>query len=101
MWTCTTQSVLETELTADVVAFCPHEGLEHLLVCGCYQLMSEETPPRRIGRLQLLDTSSSELRELQRFDGPGVLDCQWVPTSADGRQLLATASAEGGGALVQ
>ena len=30
---------LDTELTADVVAFCPYEGRRHLLVCGCYQLV--------------------------------------------------------------
>ena len=97
MATVETSQVLETELTADVVAFCPFEGLEHLLVCGCYQLLSEEEPPRRIGRLTLLDaTPSQPLRELQRFDGPGVLDCQWLPGDPSRNRILATASAEGG-----
>ena len=30
---------LDTELTADVVAFCPYDSRYHLLVCGCYQLV--------------------------------------------------------------
>ncbi|KAL1530568.1 hypothetical protein AB1Y20_001469 [Prymnesium parvum] len=94
---CVTSAALPTDLTADAVAFCPFEGLEHLLVCGCYQLLSEEDPPRRVGELLLIDASDpSSLRTLQRFHGPGVLDCQWVPGTPAGWRLLATASSEGG-----
>ena len=85
---------LDTELTADVVAFCPYEGRRHLLVCGCYQLVKGSEPARRVGRLQLFDTAQRKLDELHRVDGPGHLDCAWAPP-ATGAQLLATASAEG------
>ena len=97
MSSASTTGQFSTELTADTVAFCPYEGAHNLLACGCYQLVKEEEPPRRIGRLSLLDaTTGKPLQELQRIDGPGVLDCAWMPGDGHGGRLLATASSEGG-----
>ncbi|KAL3927450.1 MAG: hypothetical protein SGPRY_002817 [Prymnesium sp.] len=94
---CVSLSSVRTDFTADAVAFCPYEGYRHLLACGCYQLMNDESPPRRTGQLLLFDaTHADSPRELQCFDGPGVLDCQWLPVSAASPNLLVTASAEGG-----
>ena len=90
---CTTLDTFDTELTADVVAFCPHPEWRHLLACGCYQLVKSE-PPERVGRLLLFDTSASRLQETQRIDGSGVLDCAWL-AQGTGPPLLAVASAEG------
>ena len=89
-----TLASLDTELTADVVAFCPYDGHRHLLVCGCYQLVKDSEPPQRVGRLLLFDTRERQLKELHRVDGDGYLDCAWMPAAA-GPQLLATASSGG------
>ena len=51
---------LDTELTADVVAFCPYEGRRHLLVCGCYQLVkgiSRAASPRCLHTVPALRVS--------------------------------------------
>ena len=94
--TTTTLDALSTSHTADAVAFCPHARCQHLLVCGSYELRKEESPPRRVGQLLLLDTASGALVERQRIDGAGVLDCAWRPAgAADERALLATATSEG------
>ena len=47
-----TRASIETELTADAVAFCPDQPL---LVCACYQLLPTE-PPQRLGQLLLYST---------------------------------------------
>ena len=52
----TALDTLDTELTADVVAFCPHPAWRHLMACGCYELIKGESPSR-MGRLQLLDVT--------------------------------------------
>lgn len=93
----TPTAVMETGLTADAVAFCPHGGRHHLLACGCYELIKDEEPARRVGRLFLLDASKGA-HVLQKIDGPGVLDCAWLPKH-HGTPLLATASSEGGANL--
>lgn len=87
----------ETDLTADAVAFCPFEGLQHLLACGCYQLEGEGASQRRVGRLILLDvTVGQPVKQLLCLDGPGILDCRWVCGNENGHQLLASASSDGG-----
>ena len=67
--TTTTLDALSTSHTADAVAFCPHARCQHFLVCGSYELRKEESPPRRVGQLLLLDTASGALVERQRIDG--------------------------------
>lgn len=90
---CSTRDTLDTELTADVVAFCPHPAWRHLMACGCYELIKGE-PARRVGRLLLLDVTGQKLEEIHRVDGPGILDCAWL-TKGDDPPLLAAATAEG------
>ena len=77
----TTLDALATSHTADAVAFCPHARCQTLLVCGSYELRKEESPPRRVGQLLLLDTASGALVERQRIDGAGVLDCARQPAA--------------------
>lgn len=70
-------------LNADTVAFCPYADWEDLLACGCYELIADESPPRRIGRLALLSaTKSAGLVEACAIDDTGVLDCAWLPAAA-------------------
>ena len=93
-------SSTSTPLNADAVAFCPYEGWEHYLACGCYELVPQESPPRRIGRLALMDASGragvDALTELCASESTGVLDCSWLPArvSCDGPRLLALATSE-------
>ena len=37
----TTVASMPTPNNADTVAFCPYEGREHLLACGCYELIAD------------------------------------------------------------
>ena len=88
----TALDTLDTELTADVVAFCPHPAWRHLMACGCYELIKGESP-RRMGRLQLLDVTGQKMKEAHRIDGPGILDCAWL-VKGDEPPLLAAATAD-------
>lgn len=89
---CTTHDTLDTELTADVVAFCPHPAWRHLMACGCYELIKGDSPSR-VGRLQLLDVTGQKMKEVHRVDGPGILDCAWL-VKGDEPPLLAAATAD-------
>ena len=83
----------DTPLNADTVAFCPYEGLQHLVACGCYELVPSDDQAQRIGRLSLLSTAGGALTEVCAVEGGGgVLDCSWVRGAAGGRRLLALAS---------
>ena len=66
----TTLASQGTPLNADVVAFCPYEGHEQLLACGCYELTTDADPSTvsggRIGRLTLLSTAADALVEVPR-----------------------------------
>ena len=93
-----TRASIETELTADAVAFCPDQPL---LVCACYQLLPTE-PPQRLGQLLLYSTDGGgALNELQRVDCAGALDCGWRPAVEGGHGLLATANADSHARLYQ
>ena len=95
----TTLASLGTPLNADVVAFCPYEGHEQLLACGCYELTTDADPSTvsggRIGRLTLLSTAADALVEIQAIEGTGVLDCAWLPPRPGGPHVLALATAAG------
>ena len=82
----------DTPQNADVVAFCPYEGCRDMLACGCYELVSDEQPARRIGRLMLLSATDESLDELCSVECSGVLDCAWFPPGSGGVQLLALAT---------
>jgi diphthamide biosynthesis protein 7 len=87
-----------TAVNADAVAFCPYESLQHLVVCGCYELDSSTDPPSRSGRLVLHSTNSpTGLDEVCGVDDVGVLDCLWLPekaASAAGKYYLAVATSD-------
>ena len=87
---------LPPPLNPDAVAFCPYAGWEDLMACGCYELVPDETPPRRIGRLSLLSATAAEgLTERCSLDDTGILDCAWLPeaaSQASGKRLLAVAT---------
>ena len=95
----TTLASQGTPLNADVVAFCPYEGHEHLLACGCYELTPDADPSTvsggRIGRLALLSTAADALVETHAIEGTGVLDCAWLPPRPGGPHVLALATAAG------
>ncbi|KAL8590138.1 hypothetical protein ACOMHN_010333 [Nucella lapillus] len=91
-----TLQVMDTQLCADSVEWCPHQGLQDLLLCGTYQLLesAEQTPQQsaqpqvRVGQLQVYqlhtpenDTASSSLTQLHCIDMPGILDIKWARQS--------------------
>lgn len=85
-----------TAVNADAVAFCPYEALEHLVVCGCYELDSSTNPPSRSGRLVLHSTTNG-LDEICAVEDVGVLDCLWLPekaAKAAGKGYLAVATSD-------
>ena len=94
------RSSLATPRNADAVAFCPYDGLELTLACGCYELDDKVQPVRRHGHLALysIDPDGSGLSQAgdASFD-VGILDCAWLPASAaasHGTRLLAAATSE-------
>ncbi|SCV68666.1 BQ2448_787 [Microbotryum intermedium] len=111
----------DTVYSADAIEFHP-DPEKDLFVCGTYQIQqeSEETtrtrakegsaddendgdvsgsspPITRYGRCLLyhFDRPSSKLTELQRFDGPAILDMKWSPMPYRGQTALAIADAKG------
>uniref|UniRef100_W5M1M3 methylated diphthine methylhydrolase n=2 Tax=Lepisosteus oculatus TaxID=7918 RepID=W5M1M3_LEPOC len=99
--------VVDTELSADAVEWCPVPGWHSWLACGTYQLLrpvekagAETDPPVRVGRLYLYQFSqegapSPPLQELQRIDTPGILDIKWCHVPVSDRPLLGSASSSG------
>ncbi|CAB3373633.1 Hypothetical predicted protein [Cloeon dipterum] len=68
---------VDTVLNADCVAWCPHPGLQSLLLCSTYQLIEG----RRTGSLLLFSTAG-ELRLLQVVvNMQGIFDFKWSPPS--------------------
>ncbi|BGP52979.1 hypothetical protein JCM8202_004063 [Rhodotorula sphaerocarpa] len=114
-------SYADTVYSADAVEFCP--GRPHLFACGTYQVVQDEasanpattaaadsnedeeeaaiasTSPdfTRYGRCLLyeVDRGGRNLKELQRFDGPAILDMKWSPRPWRGQTTLAVADAKG------
>ncbi|KAI9632499.1 WD40-repeat-containing domain protein, partial [Dioszegia hungarica] len=109
----------DTGYSADCIEFCPHEGFEHIFVCGTYQVLEpaaavpvgrddedeeeeeEDAAPRqtqRTGRLLLfkVDQDQSTFSELQRIDTAAILDAKWSPHLEGGCPVLAVADAKGG-----
>ncbi|XP_066569381.1 diphthine methyltransferase [Amia ocellicauda] len=99
--------VVDTELSADAVEWCPVPRWHNLLACGTYQLQSPPegtgegaNSPRRVGRLYLFQFSQAgglfpPLQELQRLDTPGILDIKWCHVPMSERPLLGCAMASG------
>ncbi|XP_014437550.1 diphthine methyltransferase [Tupaia chinensis] len=101
---CSLVQAVDTELTADAVAWCPLEGRRHVLACGAYQLREDGDEPDgeprcRVGRLCLFtfkeDGAARPLVQVQRRDTPAVLDMQWCHVLVAGQALLGVADASG------
>ena len=88
-----TLHVYDTELNADCVAWCPHPGKEHLLVCTTYQLLTPEET--KVGAILLFAATSETLQLKQHIkELPGILDAKWAPKNWS-TSLLATADSQG------
>ncbi|GAA6007225.1 hypothetical protein JCM11491_003051 [Sporobolomyces phaffii] len=108
-------SYVDTEYSADSIEFCP--SVAHLFACGTYQVDKEQAEPNhthdeeqeqepapadptvtRRGRCLLysVDPNGENLKELQRFESPAILDMKWSPRPWNGHdQVLAIADAKG------
>uniref|UniRef100_A0A8C4QZF1 methylated diphthine methylhydrolase n=1 Tax=Eptatretus burgeri TaxID=7764 RepID=A0A8C4QZF1_EPTBU len=115
-----TLQVVDTELPADTVEWCPTEGWQTLLACGTYKLLEgngkaePETASRvgssndgdtapcssqsRLGHVYLFNYDASlpacPLHALQQWDTAGVLDLKWQQGSTQ-LPVLAVANAQG------
>ncbi|KAK9523214.1 hypothetical protein VZT92_019620 [Zoarces viviparus] len=96
--------VVDTELSADAVEWCPVAPSHGILACGTYQLQKgageEDAPPIRTGRLYLFEfrrggSLSPPLTELQRIDTAAVLDLKWCHVPLSGGAVLGMAAATG------
>ncbi|GAA5952882.1 hypothetical protein JCM21900_004253 [Sporobolomyces salmonicolor] len=109
----------DTVYSADAVEFCP--GKPYFFACGTYQVVKGEkgegiagdeeeeeqeeqteggkSDPTvtRYGRCLLYETDGEgkNLKEIQRFDGPAILDMKWSPRPWCGSRTLAIADAKG------
>ncbi|XP_056275972.1 diphthine methyltransferase [Pseudoliparis swirei] len=96
-------AVVDTELSADAVEWCPVAPSHDVLACGTYQLHEgvgeEDAPPTRTGRLYLFEfreeSSSAPLSELQRLHTAAILDLKWCHVALSGRAVLGMAAATG------
>jgi len=78
---------VDTEYSADSVEWCPVEGMQHVLLCGTYQLSAEnecgDAPRKRLGRLltyniaQSEDNGSTLLYKNECLEVPAILDIKW------------------------
>ncbi|BGP04894.1 hypothetical protein JCM10049v2_000696 [Rhodotorula toruloides] len=113
---------VDTVYSADAIEFCP--GRPRLFACGTYQVVkgdeengsgetttAVEAPDEegteagtssspsftRYGRCLLYQVGSDgqSLEEVQRFDGPAILDMKWSPRPWNGSTTLAIADAKG------
>ncbi|KAM8865849.1 diphthine methyltransferase [Synchiropus picturatus] len=96
--------VLDTELSADTVEWCPVSPCHNVLACGTYQLLQqgddEGGTPSRTGRLYLFRyqreaSLSPPLTELQQFDTAAILDMKWCHVPVSDKPVLGLAAATG------
>ncbi|KAI5478338.1 WD repeat protein [Pseudohyphozyma bogoriensis] len=106
----TTLSTDDTVFSADAIEFCPVNS--RIFACGTYQIQKEEVAPptpaeeedgesktpvvTRFGRCLMyeIDESGKQLNEIQRFEGPAILDMKWS-TRWNNQTTLAIADAKG------
>ncbi|XP_040051045.2 diphthine methyltransferase isoform X4 [Gasterosteus aculeatus] len=97
--------VVDTELSADAVEWCPVPSSHGVLACGTYQLQTaksgeDDAPPSRTGRLYLFEfrregSVHPPLTELQRIDTAAILDLKWCHVPFPGGAVLGIAAATG------
>ncbi|KAL8293732.1 hypothetical protein RQP46_000433 [Phenoliferia psychrophenolica] len=106
----TSRSSTDTVFSADAIEFSPDPLI---FACGTYQIEKDETNATpaaedgdgdaaeptvsRFGRCLLyeVDQDGSNLREVQRFDGPAILDMKWSTERWNDHVTLAIADAKG------
>ncbi|KAK3739991.1 hypothetical protein RRG08_005263 [Elysia crispata] len=100
---------LNTGLNADTVEWCPLEGLQHLLLCGTYQLQEQDgssaqsknkAEQTRVGEvfvfgLDFKNQCLPQLEELSKLDLCGVLDIKWVDKRLEDKAVFGLVNAEG------
>lgn len=100
---CHSLHVVDTELSADSVEWCPLPGHETLLACGTYQISkpteegTSEAPVQRVGRVLLyqVDEKKGCIVEVHRQDSAAILDMKWCHKLITGAPTLCTADARG------
>lgn len=96
-----TLTTFDTTFPADTVEWCHVEPYRHILACGTYELIKNESGTKstsRRGQILLLRvTSSGELEQLQQIWTSAVLDMKWlhVVDVTESRVLLAVADSIG------
>ena len=94
----------DTNLHADSVEWCPLEGLQHIMLCGTYQLL-EDAPPVpggqqiRVGELRVysldLKPAIPKLSLETKRGMPGILDIKWLPQYLHEKPVFGLVNAKG------
>ncbi|KAM8886489.1 diphthine methyltransferase isoform 2-T4 [Spinachia spinachia] len=97
--------VVDTELSADTVEWCPVPASHDILACGTYHLekgntREDDAPPSRTGCLYLFEFRQEgsvrpPLTELQHINTAAILDLKWCHVPFPGGAVLGLAAATG------
>ncbi|QRV76170.1 WD domain, G-beta repeat protein [Ceratobasidium sp. AG-Ba] len=103
-----TIDVVDTELPADSVEFCPRDESRNILVCGTYNLIKDseggdasstgtKQPQTRNGHCLVyeVDEISRKLKEVQRIETAAIPDLKWSYNDSSPRAILALAESVG------
>ncbi|KAG9078487.1 hypothetical protein FS749_009485 [Ceratobasidium sp. UAMH 11750] len=101
-----TIDVVDTELPADSVEFCPRDGSRNILVCGTYNLVKNDEdadssgskrPQTRNGRCLVYEVgeNSQKLKEVHRIETAAILDLKWSYDDTSSNPILALAESVG------
>lgn len=74
---------VDTELSADCIEFCPHEGFHEIFVCGTYQVLAPESSKPSAG----LEEISEDIQKSEDGDSDEE-EVAPKPTQRTGRLLL-------------
>ncbi|KAG8713329.1 hypothetical protein FRC08_013392 [Ceratobasidium sp. 394] len=102
-----TMDIVDTELPADSVEFCPRDGSRNILVCGTYNLVKNDQgdadspgskqPQTRDGRCLVYEVgeTSQTLKEVHRIETAAILDLKWSYDNISSNPILAVAESVG------